>query len=248
MTGAPHSLKQALVDHLAALITPNRRNLFHRVLAQRTRYLKVVLAGIADPMDVSAVMRSCECFGIQDLHVIRQEAGFQLRKGISVGSAKWIDLYRHDSPSDEGGVKCLSSLRAGGYRIVKLGSTGTSLLDLDLSRPAALLFDQHSPGANPAAVDVEAFLPTTGFSGTFNISVHVALCLYVLRQRLAQEKHPWELSRADRLDLELIWLAKTPKRIRQIIDRFLADRGLTTRDLEAAKIPHEALQLILGDI
>jgi tRNA (guanosine-2'-O-)-methyltransferase len=241
------SLKRVLADYLSTFITPNRKALFERVLALRTRYLTVALDNVADPLDANAVMRSCECFGVQDLHVVPAGSGFKADKGVSVGSAKWITLYRYADKSAGGTRSCFRSLREKGYKISAVTDGGKHIAQMDLSKPTALVFgsEETGRGSLPEDVDEWVSIPTVGFSDTFNISVHVALCLQTLRNRLQHENHPWRLSAVEKLDLELEWLAKMPKRIGQITQRFIAETDYTREDIENSGLSREMLGLLL---
>lgn len=83
--------KTALTDHRAVFVSKNKRDMIEQVLASRTRYLTVALEDIYQTQNASAVVRSCECFGIQDVYVIENRNRFKLNKDVAQGlPSGWI--------------------------------------------------------------------------------------------------------------------------------------------------------------
>ena len=81
-----------LLAHLEGYITERRRGLFTKVLAQRTRHFTVAVEDVYQLHNTSAVMRSCDIFGVQDLHVVEQRNLKRIDREIAMGAQKWVDL------------------------------------------------------------------------------------------------------------------------------------------------------------
>ena len=109
---------EELCDFLEGFLTENRRNLFRKVLEQRTRHITVAVEDVYQQHNASAVIRSCDCFGVQEMHVIEKRNQFQVSKGMAMGAEKWVDLEVHSGVDD-----CIGALRAKGYRIVATTTT-----------------------------------------------------------------------------------------------------------------------------
>jgi len=243
------ALKKELVAYLEGFVTERRRALFRRVAALRTRYVQAALEDIQDPHDACAVMRSCECFGFQDVHLISRRASFKLSPGVAVGAFKWLTVHRDSARNPESLARRLESWRAEGLLVAAHVDEpdAVPIEELSLERPLALCFGSDGLGLSPellAAVDVKTRAPARGLGRGFNLSVRAALCLGVLRARLAASDLPWRLDETARLDLELSWLARTPKRVKSLAARFLEVRGLSRDDLARAGVAQETLDLL----
>ena len=222
-------VKKELIAYLSQFVTAQRRQRMDHVLAWRTRHLTVALEDVYQPHNASAVLRSCEIYGIQDVHVVEERNRFQPNKGVSLGASQWLTLHRYRDGEQDGTRCCVRQLRAKGYRI---GATtprgdGISLSDLSLERPLALVFGSEEEGLSPEVhdlADTHLTLPMFGFTQSFNVSVTVALCLYALTRRLHASDVPWQLSEVERRDLKLKWLIQSATRGELLVRRFLSER------------------------
>ena len=243
-----HSLKLELVEYLSEFVTEKRLKLFQDVVSQRTRFLSVVLEDVFNPHDASAVMRSCECFGVQDFHVISQRRPFLLSRGVAVGSSKWVSTRSYRKPDKDNTTACLQGLKEAGYQIVAITSKGPPIHELPLEQKTAVVFGSEEMGLSDevyAQADATAGLPADGFTQTFNISVCAALILSSLRTRLQASSQSWQLTEDEKTDLMLEWLAKMPRKIKLLISRFLVDRNLKAQDLVQAGLNRETTSLML---
>lgn len=241
-------LKAEMAAYLSEFVTEKRLNLFKNVVSKRTRFISVVLEDVLNPHDACAVMRSCECFGIQDLHIISQRTPFRLSRGVAVGASKWVSTISHRKPSENNTAECLGDLKDQGYRIALVTSKGEPVQNVSLEQKTAVVFGSEDLGLSDEAykyADTLISLPAVGFTQTFNISVCAALCLSSLRTRLEASSLSWQLDDEDRADLMLEWLAKMPRKIKSLTARFLVDRGLKVEALEEAGFKREVLSLLL---
>ena len=122
-----------LIRHLSGFITERRMELFEQVLNQRTKYITVVLEDIYQSQNASAVLRSCDCFGIQDIHIIENRNEYQLNPDVTLGSNQWLDMHTYNKEAFNT-VAAIKSLKREGYRIVATspGQNQVSLKDFNL--------------------------------------------------------------------------------------------------------------------
>jgi tRNA (guanosine-2'-O-)-methyltransferase len=177
------------------------------ILAARTRALTVVLEDAHDPHNVSAVLRTCDALGIQDVHLVTEhESETVLNPRVSIGAERWLTLHRH-----RGATAAIAALRGAGYRLFvsHVAEEAPALAALPAVDRAAYVFGNERAGVSNAwlaAADSTFIIPTFGFSGSLNLSVAVALTLY---DRLAArpQAHAGDLSPAERDVLRAEWYA-----------------------------------------
>lgn len=210
--------------YLAEFMMDSRRERIEEVLAQRTRYLTVVLEDIYHAPNASAVIRSCECFGIQDLHVIENTKRYKPNADVVRGSAKWIDIHRYRK-EDENTTECLSKLKNDGFKIVattlhKENSITPNALPID--DPLALCFGTEELGVSDTVYELADYklkIPMYGFTESFNISVAAALCLNTLSTRLRNSQIPWQLSEDEKAELRFNWYWKSVKNAKKLLTK-----------------------------
>ncbi len=110
--------KKELLAHLAGFVSDHKKQRIEQVLAARTRHLTVVLEDVFQPHNASAVLRSCECFGVQDVHVIEEGSTYTVNPDVAQGASKWLSLVRYNQAEGENARSCFAALRARGYRLV----------------------------------------------------------------------------------------------------------------------------------
>ena len=204
-------MKKQLIDFLSEHITEQRKLQFTRVLNERTRYISVVLEDIFQTHNASAVLRSCDCFGIQDVYIIENRNRFQINPDIALGSANWLTIKKFNQ-STNNSLEAIKHLKQKGYRIVATspGDESVELADFDLSLgKVALFFGTERDGLTGEVfnhVDECIRIPMLGFTQSFNISVSVALVLYELTRKMRELRLPFHLSMEESMDIELDWL------------------------------------------
>jgi tRNA (guanosine-2'-O-)-methyltransferase len=219
-----------LIDHLSGFVTENRLSLFKKVLSERTRYITVVLEDIYQSQNASAVLRTCDCTGIQDVHIVEQQNEYEINRDVALGSNQWLSLHYYSEGSDNI-YSSVKSLKERGYRIVatsphKEGATPESF-NLENGK-AALLFGTELNGLTPRALDLAdeyIQIPMVGFTESFNISVSAALVLYSLRKRLELSNLDWRIDENERNALLLDWLRTSIKMSDRIEKKFMEDNG-----------------------
>lgn len=214
------------LDYLAFLeniLTDNRKNNFLKVLENRTKHFTVAVEDVYQMHNTSAVMRSCEVFGIQELNVIEQRFGKRIDKEIALGAQKWVDINRFDSVSG-----CLSGLKSRGYQIIATTphEQDCMLEDFDISKPSALFFGTEKEGLSKEIMDnADGFLkiPMVGFTESLNISVSAAIIIQDLTNRLRRSDINWKLSEEEILVKRLDWAKNSIKDIKRIEERYYQD-------------------------
>jgi tRNA (guanosine-2'-O-)-methyltransferase len=166
--------RSSRADHLV----PERKARIDEVVANRTRTLTVVMEAFCDPQNVNAVLRTCEAFGIQELHAIEGPMKpWDRNKKISQNADKWLDVRRWKSTSE-----CLAHLRAEGFAIyvTHLGPGSRPLGELSFAGKVALVFGNESRGVSDEAArlaDATYAIPMRGFVQSFNVSVAAAISI-----------------------------------------------------------------------
>jgi|APGre2960657404_1045060.scaffolds.fasta_scaffold00499_3 tRNA (guanosine-2'-O-)-methyltransferase len=194
------------------IITPNKVEMFDRIAAERTNYLTIALENIYQEHNASAVIRTCDCFGIQTLNVIEKENQYALKRDIALGAGRWVDL-KNFNEGDNPSIDCIKKLKKENYTIVATSPHAKqwSIHDMPLEKPIALFFGTERRGLSQELIneaDLLVHLPMYGFTESFNISVSVAIALNTLRQRLEKSKLNWKLTESDQTELKVKWCRK----------------------------------------
>ena len=221
---------QELIRYLSGIVMPERIATMRRVLAERTRYLSVVIEDIYQPHNASAVLRTCDCFGIQDVHIVENRNAYRVNPGVELGTAQWLTLHRYNS-EPENTPAAIDQLRTAGYRIVATTphTEQRSLDDFDLDAgPVALLFGNEPDGLSETALnlaDEHLVIPMVGFVESFNISVSAAIILHTLSGRLRSSRIAYHLSPEESNEILLQWLRKSIGRADALEREFHARAG-----------------------
>lgn len=220
---------------LEEFVTPHKLELFDTLLEQRTRYLTVVLECVDKGHNASACLRSCECFGVQDLHIIRRSPEFKLRSDVISGAGRWLTVrgYRGENERGSGDatLRYFDKLRARGYRIAATSpaAASISLADYHPTQPTALVFGSELSGLSESAIqnaDDKIHIPMYGFTESFNLSVAVAIVLHELRGRLSTEVD-LSLTKSEKKKLRQQWVRQA---IGHKLDAYVRQFGRTTID------------------
>lgn len=217
-----------LIEHLSGCITENRLALFKQVLAKRTRYLTVLLEDIYQSQNASAVLRTCDCTGIQDVHIVEERNPYEINRDVALGAEQWLSLHYYRKENDNLS-RAIQILRKQGYRIVATTphKEGTTPESFDLQKgKAAIMFGTELNGLTDQALDqADEYIqiPMAGFTESYNISVSAAITLYTLRKRLEDSSLSWTLGEEERLQLLLGWLRASVKKSDLIENKFIRD-------------------------
>lgn len=224
-------LKRELIDYLREFVTEERYHTLEKALQERTRHIAVVLEDIYQSHNASAVLRSCDCFGIQDVYIIENDHDFSLSKGVTIGADRWLTLPNYYAKGSDNTLACFEDLREKGYRIIATTphEEDVTIDKLPIDSKTALIFGAELPGlSEKAKQNADGFvkIPIYGFSESYNVSVSAALCLYELTKRLRTDPNEfqWRLTESEKTDLRLDWLEKSIRASEQLKEKFLNGR------------------------
>lgn len=217
--------KQALLDHLLNFVTEKRNALFDKVLSNRTKHVTVVLEDIYQSQNASAVLRSCDITGVQNVHIIENNYKYSINPDVALGSFKWLNLTKYDE-HDFNTIAAFDKLRSEGYRIVATTphKNDQNLDEILLDKKVALVFGTELTGLSKIAIDnADEYLkiPMYGFTESFNISVSAALVLYNLTNKLRKSTINWHLTNEEKLAIKLEWAKRSIDRSDVIVRHFL---------------------------
>jgi len=219
--------EQLVFEHLGQFVSDHKKGMIEKVLSQRTRYITVVLEDIFQSQNASAAIRTCECMGIQDIHLVENITKYSINPKVLRGSNKWIDIHHYAVKTENNTISCIEKLRRQGYRVLVAhpGDGGVSVHDVDVAESkVALLFGNELRGVSREALlnaDRQIQIPMFGFTESLNISVSVAICLSTLVTKLKSNNIPAGLS-GDEMDvLRLKWYRKIVRKSALIEREFL---------------------------
>lgn len=196
------------LDFLNQFITEDRVAIQNEVLAERTRHITAVIEDIYQPHNASAVIRTCDCFGIQDLHIIENRNKYKVNPKVALGSGQWVNIIKYKEEANNS-LSCINQLKSKGYKIVATTPhTEKSIYDLELNEPIALVFGNEKEGISELIkdnADELVKIPMYGFTESFNISVSAALCMSLLIEKLRKTNIQWQLSEEEKLTLSVDW-------------------------------------------
>jgi tRNA (guanosine-2'-O-)-methyltransferase len=211
-----HKILLKLTNYLKEFATEERWETITEVANKRTRHITVVIEDIYQPHNASAVLRSCDGFGIQDVHIIENNNEFDASSQVTIGADQWLSIHRYKQEGVNNTTTCLKKLMEQGFQIIATSphENDIDLDELKVDQKTALVFGTELDGISETVKEMaDGFvkIPMAGFSESFNISVSAAICLYDLTLHLRKSDLSWQLS-DDELDLlKYEWLKRSIK-------------------------------------
>ena len=217
-------MQKGLLDHMLSFVSEHKQSLFDNALKNRTHRLTLVLEDIYQMQNASAVVRTCDCLGVQQVHVVESRNEFRYSE-VSRGAEKWIDIHRHATTE-----AAFSKLKKDGYAMVMVSPHGSSydINELPIDKKLALVFGTEMAGVTQYSqdeADMSTYIPMYGFTESFNVSVSAAIALQTLLTRLRNSDLSWRLSPAEREDLLYSWAKKAVRGSDLIEKQFLANHS-----------------------
>jgi tRNA (guanosine-2'-O-)-methyltransferase len=218
--------KQLLLHKLLPIISDHKWELFYQIIEKRSRHLTVVMEDIFQSQNASAVVRSADCFGVQDVHIIENRNEYTLNPDVALGSYKWLSMYKYNE-TENNTKAAFDHLRSQGYQIVATTPhiNDVDLADLDISKKTALVFGTEMKGLSDYAIkhaDIHMKIPMYGFTESFNISVSAAMCMHHLTEKMRRSDIDWSLTDDEKLDVLLNWSRSVVKSASDIEKQMLA--------------------------
>ncbi|MGP8215922.1 MAG: TrmH family RNA methyltransferase [Bacteroidia bacterium] len=219
-----------LINYLSSFVTEERKKRFYEVIQNRTRYVSISLEDIYQPHNASAVLRSCDCFGIQDVHIIENENKYTVNPDVALGSYKWLTMHRYNSKPNNT-TFCVESVKSKGYAIAVTSPHKDSytIENVPLDKKLALFFGTEMQGMSEQlekSAELFVKIPMMGFTESFNISVAAAISMYTLSKRLRGENIQWKLSETEKEEIMLQWLRNTIPKAELLEKDFAQKRNL----------------------
>jgi tRNA (guanosine-2'-O-)-methyltransferase len=222
------SEEKELAEYLSGFVTHARKTKFSTIIAQRTRHITVALEDIYQPHNASAVLRTCDCFGIQDVHIIENKNAYSVNPDVALGSSQWLTMHRY-SEKESNTIDCIQSLKKKGYKIIATTphNNDCNISDLNINDKICLFFGTEKEGISEDTkkhADGFVKIPMHGFTESFNISVSAAICLYELTKRLRTSAINWQLTESEKNELLLSWVRNTIHKVDLIEKDFKAKK------------------------
>nr|WP_314206301.1 RNA methyltransferase [Capnocytophaga bilenii] len=213
-------MTMTLLDYLQNFITEERKQRFLEIISQRTNHFTVAMEDVFQMHNTSAVVRTCEVFGVQQAHSIEGRYGKRLDEKIAMGAQKWVDVFRYDDTQ-----KCIDTLREKGYQIVATTPHKDAYLlnDFDISKKSAFFFGTEKEGLSEkvlAQADTYLKIPMVGFTESLNISVAVAIVLQQLTDKLRRSNIKWQLTDEERYSVLEQWTKISVRNVNDVIKRY----------------------------
>ncbi len=227
-------MNEKLLEALYQIITPEKIEKFDRIASERTRHITVAVENLYQEHNASAVIRSCDCFGIQDVHIIEKNNRFSLNKDIALGAGQWVSHFHYSDPLYPT-TNCINKLKSKGYKIVATTphTDAYTINQLPINEPLALLFGTEHTGLSEKALecsDYQVKIPMVGFTESFNISVSAAIIINTLRTRLEeQNKVDWKLNKKEQTELKIEWcknIIKNPDNVVKDLIRRIQEKSV----------------------
>src|SRR5258706_5787237 len=217
--------RQLLTDHFSQYISDHKREFIEKVLAERTRYITVVMEDIYQSQNASAVVRTCECMGVQDIHIVENKSRYSVNPKVLKGANKWVDLIRYKDRGVNNTEICFKALRQKGYRILVADPAPDciSLNEIPVQQKVALVMGNELQGTSGYALnqaDEKVRIPMVGFTESLNISVSAAICLNTLLTKVRDSEIDWSLYAEERSEIRLTWYRKVVRRSELIEHEF----------------------------
>jgi tRNA (guanosine-2'-O-)-methyltransferase len=224
------SLKLELIEHLSQFLTEERLHLFHEKLKERSNRITLVLEDVFQSRNISAAMRSADCFGIQNIHIIENKNNFIKDKSVSLGAGKWINIKQYNT-EENNTINCLKKLKKEGYQIIATSphNTNISLEEIDVkNNKIAIILGTELTGLSEKALsfaDKRMKINMYGFTESLNISVSAAICCQSISSKMRKETTGWEVTEEEKTDILLNWIRNSIKSGKQIEEKFLDDKS-----------------------
>lgn len=216
------------IDFLMSYLTPHRKEIIENNLAQRTRYITFLLEDIFQSQNASAVIRTADCCGIQDIHIVENRNTYTLNPTVVRGANQWVNLHKYEESA-----AAIATLKQNGYRIIATtpSKNSISLPDFDLSKgKCAFAFGTERTGLSPFLIEnADEFLtiPMLGFTESYNISVSAAIIGYTITQMLRKSTLNWQLTEIEMDEIKLEWLrysVRNPHLLEKHFDKIIQNK------------------------
>lgn len=216
-----------LLDFLKTFVLERKLHLFEQKLEYRTRHISIALENLFQEQNASAIIRTAECFGIQDIHIIETDNDFKINSDIVNGGDRWVNLHKYHSDAKQSAtINCIQNLKNSGYKIIATTphTNDCNLDDFDTTEKFVLFFGEEKPGVSQEIINnADCFLkiPIYGFTESFNVSVAAAITMHHLQNKIIKNTSVnWKLTKEEKEQVLFDWIEKTIPKSQKIIDYY----------------------------
>ncbi|TVR81507.1 MAG: TrmH family RNA methyltransferase [Chitinophagaceae bacterium] len=218
--------RKEVIDHLYSFISESKKKRMNQVLGERTKFLTLVLEDVYQPQIVSSIVKTCDCFGIQDLHLVENFNKYSASPDAIIAATKWVNIHRYREKNSNNTQLAINELRDSGYQIVTVTNNrrATSIDEFPMDKKTAVIFGPEKSGPSDVAIkQADAFvkIPLLGFSDYLNLPVTTGAALNSLRHRMVQSKAKWQLDENEIDEVKYFWAHKLLKSADRLEDVFL---------------------------
>jgi tRNA (guanosine-2'-O-)-methyltransferase len=216
--------KQHLIKYLEGCVTEERKEIFKKVIKDRTRHFTVILEDLFQKHNTSAITRSCDVFGVQDMHIIENKYSTYVSNQVGKGSQKWMTFHRYNQKMHNT-QDCIDAVKEKGYQIIATNPHESSkfVADFDVTKKTAFVFGVEKEGVSDMMMEqADGYLkvPMYGFTESLNVSVAAAIILQDVATRVRKTDTQWELTTEENDEVYLSWLQSSIKSIDAIMERY----------------------------
>ncbi len=213
------------VKYLREFVVDDKNALFERLIQERTDYVTIVMEDLYQSHNQSAVMRSADCYGIQNVHLIENRNRYDSTSTVSQGAREWLTIHRHRK-SGNNTPEPLAEMKSAGYRIIATTPHTNDVLvdELDLAKgKMAFILGTELTGVSDTVfeqADEFVKVPMYGFTESLNVSVCGAIIMYSVMQRLRRSGIDWHLTDKRKSEVLFQWYKNAIKASDEILERF----------------------------
>lgn len=210
-----------IINLMKPLLSESRQSKIQNVVQERTYSVCTVLENIYDRGNISAVLRSAEAMGFQDVHIIESEK-FKSSNRVTKGADKWLNVYSYKNTSE-----CIQELKNQKYKIIAthLDDKSKSLDEMDWSQKMAFVLGNEKDGISKEMIDScdeRIVIPMQGFVQSFNISVAAAIGLYrIYLERKNLYGHSGDLTETQKQELIAEFYLRSSKNPEKLLRKLL---------------------------
>jgi tRNA (guanosine-2'-O-)-methyltransferase len=215
---------ESVISFLSDLVTEKRLERIEEILAGRTRYLTVALEDIYQSQNASAVLRTCECFGVQDVHIIENYNPYNINPMVLQGSDKWLNIIKYHR-FDNNSAEAVRRMKSEGYRIIATslheGSVTLDGFDIEAGKCAIVFGNEHQGVSEYIREQADEYLKIAmyGFTQSLNISVSAGIIISQLIQKIKNSVIHWRLSTEEKETIRAEWLKRSVKNSDMLMSR-----------------------------
>ena len=215
-------MQDARLEALVPFLSEERLKKFDDVLSRRTRKLCLVLENVYQSRNASAVMRTCDGLGVQDVHLIEDINPWVYNRVVSKGTPSWLTIHRYQA-AEQPISACIDRLKKLGFKIAVTSPhvDGFEPHELPTDHPVALVMGTEFKGVSDEmmeAADYCVHIPMLGFSESLNISVAAGVIMHRILENIREKpRSEWEIPEEEAHQLRINWALKSVRKSAKLL-------------------------------